>query len=695
MKKISTKIVIAIIICSVLTASIVGVTSIVKATNIIKSEAKDKLLNLVSSKGNEYYVQTSKAENIVRELSAIVLDSIDVTKVKDNNYMDSYQRQLGSIVKSLGDCNEGIVGLYINFDPSFTGGNKAFDTTYVYDDIEKKGAISFDVYQLEEYKENNEDLSWYYDPIKAEKGVWSDIYTDSVSNIDMISYTMPLYSNNELIGVAGIDISFEQLKKLILSTKVYDTGFAFLLSEDYDFLVDKSKTVEDNFATMQNGEYKFIADKMKNNNLSVIDVNYEGVKTLIAYYRIDNGQIVGVNVPELEVFKSFNTLKYIILSVIIIGLIISLLIALYISRKISKPIAECSKIMNIFAKGDLTSDLSEDYLKMKDEIGILARSMKSMQLGITGLIKNVRTESNTCIEAVESVTDNIDKLNSNIENVAASTEELSASMEETSASAQEMEATSQEIQNAVESIAISSQNGATEVLEISKRAIQTKESVNAAQKKANNILIETKKELEEAIENSKVVDQISSLSEAIMQITEQTNLLALNASIEAARAGEAGKGFSVVAEEIRKLAEASKNAVIGIQKTIAKVTSSVNDLSNSSYNLLKFVSNDVQNDYKTLLYVAESYSEDAKFVDNLITDFSATSEELLATIQDVLKTIRGVSLAANEGAAGTINIAQMVTDITSKATNILELSKISMASSERLKQEISKFKIDV
>lgn len=693
MKKISIKIVIAIIICSVLTASIVGVTSIIKTTSIIKIEAKDKLLNLVSSKGNEYYVQTSKAENIVKEISAIVIDSIDVTKAKDNNYMDSYQRQLGSIVKSLGDCNEGIVGLYVNFDASFTGGNKAFDTTYIYDDIEKKGAISFDVYQLEEYKEDNEDLSWYYDPIKAEKGVWSDIYTDSVSNLDMISYTMPLYSSNELIGVAGIDISFEQLKKLILSTKVYDTGYAFLLSEDYDFLVDKSKTAEDNFATMQNGKYKFITDSIENNNNAVIEVNYEGVKTLIAYYRIDNDQIVGVNVPELEVFKSFDTLVYIITSVIIIGLIISLLVALYISRRISKPIEQCSKIMNTFAKGDLTSNISEKYLKMKDEIGLLARSMKSMQQGITDLVKNVRTESNTCIEAVESVTDNIDKLNSNIENVAASTEELSASMEETSASAQEMEATSQQIQNAVETIAISSQNGATEVLEINKRAIQTKESVNAAQKKANNILIETKKELEEAIQNSKVVDQIGSLSEAIMQITEQTNLLALNASIEAARAGEAGKGFSVVAEEIRKLAEASKNAVIGIQKTIAKVTSSVNDLSNSSYNLLKFVSNDVQNDYKTLLYVAESYSEDAKFVDNLITDFSATSEELLATIQDVLKTISGVSLAANEGATGTINIAQMVTDITSKATNILELSKISMSSSERLKHEISKFKI--
>lgn len=74
------------------------------------------------------------------------------------------------------------------------------------------------------------------------------------------------------------------------------------------------------------------------------------------------------------------------------------------------------------------------------------------------------------------------------------------------------------------------------------------------------------KELSEAIEKSKSVEKINILSEAILKITEQTNLLALNAAIEAARAGEAGKGFSVVAEEIRKLAEESNNTANEIQE---------------------------------------------------------------------------------------------------------------------------------
>lgn len=353
-KKLSFRIVTAIVLCSVLVSSIVGVISIIQSTNIIKSEAKDKLLNIASSRGNEYSIITSKAENTVKELSEIVLGSIDVSKVKDDNYLNNYENELSGIVKSLADSNEGIVGLYINFDPGFTSGNKGFDVTYTYDESEKEGIIETNVYNLNDYRQDNQDLDWYYNPIKAEKGVWSKIYVDSVSKVNTISYTMPVYSNNELVGVAGLDMSFESLKKLILSTKVFDTGNAFLLSDDFTFLVDKSKTSEDNLSTMDNGKYKYITDEMKSKKSSVLEVNYEGKQTLIGYYKMDNGQIVGVNVPSAEVLKNLNKIIYVIILVMLIGILISILVALYIGRRISRPIEECSKHMNIIAKGDLS-----------------------------------------------------------------------------------------------------------------------------------------------------------------------------------------------------------------------------------------------------------------------------------------------------------------------------------------------------
>ena len=96
-----------------------------------------------------------------------------------------------------------------------------------------------------------------------------------------------------------------------------------------------------------------------------------------------------------------------------------------------------------------------------------------------------------------------------------------------------------------------------------------------------------------ALDDAKFVEQIGVLADSILTITAQTNLLALNASIEAARAGEAGKGFAVVAEEIRMLAEQSKDAVANIQSVTENVNVAVGTLTGDSNKLLDFVDTDI------------------------------------------------------------------------------------------------------
>ena len=377
--------------------------------------------------------------------------------------------------------------------------------------------------------------------------------------------------------------------------------------------------------------------------------------------------------------------------IVILAITTALGISLYIIKNIRKSMSSLSLTLNSMKNGDFTVEVPEDVRSVKDEIGVMSMDVFLMQGSLKKLIEMVKNEAINVNQNVNGSLDNINIMNNNLEDVSARTEELAANMEETAACSEEMTAATQEIERAIDTIAKNSQKGAVEVLNINKRASDTKESVNIAQKKADDIFDGTKGELEKAIENSKIVNQINVLSQSIMAITEQTNLLALNAAIEAARAGEAGKGFSVVAEEIRKLAEQSKEAVIEIQNITTKVIDSFTELTGSSNKLLQFVSTDVYEDYKTMLEVADKYKDDANFVENLVTDFNSTSEELLASIHDVLKTIDEVAQAASDGAEGTTDIAQRIADVTLKSSNVLDLSNKSQDSSEKLKQEISKF----
>lgn len=429
------------------------------------------------------------------------------------------------------------------------------------------------------------------------------------------------------------------------------------------------------------------AYKLYYENISLLENYQTSVRNLNDYNSNNANAIYTDYKANVKVTESMT------LFIAILAIVMALGISWYIIRNIKKSISGLSRTLNSLKDGDFTIEVPENIRSTKDEIGIMSMDVFIMQGSLKKLIETVKYEAVNVNDNVDGSLGNINIMNNNIEDVSARTEELAANMEETAACSQEMTATAQEIERAVESIAKNSQNGAMEAVNINKRAADTKKSVTIAQKKAVDIFQGTKVELEKAIENSKIVEQINVLSQSIMQITEQTNLLSLNAAIEAARAGEAGKGFSVVAEEIRKLAEQSKDTVIEIQNITVKVTGSVTDLSNSSNKLLQFMATDVHNDYKTMLDVADKYSDDANFVENLVTEFSSTSEELLASIQDVLKTIDEVAQAANDGAVGTTDIAQRITDVSSKSNDVLELTKKSQDSSEKLKQEILRFKV--
>lgn len=391
-------------------------------------------------------------------------------------------------------------------------------------------------------------------------------------------------------------------------------------------------------------------------------------------------------------FSSYVTgrMTLFIISTLIEGIIVVLLLIMIIIS-IIRPLKKCISSIGVMEQGDFSQAMGTALLKRRDDFGKLAASLESMRNEMSGLIGEVKSQATEITRMVQEIDDNIQALDEEIENVSATTEELAAGMEETVASSEEINAMSHEIESAAKSIATRSQDGATEADDIRDRAVGIKKTTTENDERTKAIHAEINEGLTKALEDIKVVDQIGVLAESIMEITGQTNLLALNASIEAARAGEAGKGFAVVADEIRVLAEQSKAAVVHIQDVTKNVVESVTNLADGAKKLLEFVGTDVVDSFAGFSDMADSYSNDAGSIDALVTDFSASSEQLLASINGVMDAIGEVSKAATEGATGTNDIAEKTGVVVEKAAEIKEKAEAAHHAADKLQQNVEHF----
>lgn len=468
--------------------------------------------------------------------------------------------------------------------------------------------------------------------------------------------------------------------------KVDDTKTKFLI----DLSVDPSEFLED---------YELSSDMIKafNGQVVVSEESYtdEYGTFISAYAPIKNseGKIVAITVVDIDskMFESIRStlLKASILTILFTCILAFVLIFIY-SRKLGKNVVKLQSALDLMSKGDFTETVN---IKTHDEIGDIALSIIKVQDSLKELVGSITNTSKDMDDIVETVKNKVENLNGNIQTVSATTEELSASMEETAASAEEMSATSKEIESIIYNISEKSQKGAEKATEISEKAMYVMNNSQNNQRETEEMFIQTEAALRLSIERAKAVEQINELADSILQITSQTNLLALNANIEAARAGEAGRGFSVVAEEIRKLAEQSSKTISKIQATTGIILSSVKDLTIDSTNMLDFIKNRILKDYEVLVDTSKEYNNSAVYYKDFSSDLSAASEEILASVNEILKTIDGVATAASEGAGGTSEIASKVAEVNIKYGEVLDETLKTKLNTEMLKKEISRFRI--
>ena len=668
-----------------------------------------------------YNSSISQAKTLSEEMSKSYASQVDSHFITLETIGDTFKDSINSKIKKgvknrdiIIDMQKNILNKYPNiygitvaFEPNaFDGKDSSYAGKPGYGE---KGLFipyvtrSNGSFHIEPAYNSETEMTWYNTPKRSKRVFVTEptVYKVNGNNISMASLVVPILDENKNFrGVVSIDYRLETFQNIVDQIKPMG-GYAQLLSKNGIYvangankkliMTDAKKSGSDwNNVVSQTSAGKQIQAIGKSISTGE-DVFRVAYPVKISDY--DMNWSLCIDIPMANILKDFYAQLREIILMACIGLAAIILVTVLIVGYMTKGLKYTEDQLDLLAQGDLSKEINSKFSKSKDEIGNMINSMWKMQKSIKNIVKGVKDNSLNVDHSISNVEKSIGTLNSKIGDVSATTEELSAGMEETAASSQEMNNSASEIKKTVESMSSAIESGLKSAEKINTRADALKSSAIQSQQNVHDMSSDMNKKLQLALEKSKAVEQINSLTDEILEITSQTNLLALNASIEAARAGEAGKGFSVVADEIRKLADSSQNMVIQIQNTNKDVVQSVDALRNSSRDIMKFIEKQVVPDYTNLVKTGEQYSKDSSEIKKLIDDFNKISEKLLSSISDIVKSVGEVSAASEEGAQGTTSIAQMSSEVAELSNNVLNQTAESKSSSEKLKNMISIFKL--
>lgn len=389
--------------------------------------------------------------------------------------------------------------------------------------------------------------------------------------------------------------------------------------------------------------------------------------------------------------ESHQTISYyIVLIITVINILLGLGIATVIGFYITNPIRKVTTGLNEIAQGNLSSEFLQ--IKNSDEIGLMAQTYNKMLIDLRNIVQNVRDSSVQLSSSAEQLSATTEEQLASSQLVATSTErQLTTSQQQVQLMDSSVDTLNQ-LDMSVNQIETSNENMIHSTNSVHQLVLKGSEVVSEVVLQMDKIQ-QTFNETTDMINNmesqSNVIHNITSL---ITKISEQTNLLALNAAIEAARAGEYGKGFAVVANEVKKLAEQSKESANEINSMVSQIQLASKEAANSITNGGSKVNDGIKKTQESLqvFHAIQESVDDVMMKAETVTEAIKEIQQLTFSVKESIIQVQAyakdVALLSNETSAATDQHLAANEEI---ATSSYSLTKLA----ETLQTEVGHFKI--
>jgi methyl-accepting chemotaxis protein len=391
-----------------------------------------------------------------------------------------------------------------------------------------------------------------------------------------------------------------------------------------------------------------------------------------------------------EVEKNFNMMIIICAVMFVFAITVSIILFILFIRRITTSFRELKTELLYVSEGDLSRE--QVNIRSNDEVEELAYNFNTMSDNLRKVIANVKKAAIEIKDVVAVVTKSTYENEKGSENISQAIENMTHSIDGQRAETNNAISIMKEIKNISQDVNI-------KVNDISLSAANALEKTKIGNVKLSEYIVHLKDvnvTMEEAVKVLEVLvtqaREMNNILDLIRGISEQTNLLSLNASIEAARAGSAGRGFSVVADEIRKLSDSSKELVDQIANIIEAIQLSMNNmtqkLANSRGELEK--SNDMAN------VVMGSFNDirDANEVEcAMVMEIKRMMEELLAGVANIAESMERIENATNENTLASQDISATVEEETANLQEVSGRMELLEALTKNLEELVMKFKL--